>query len=136
MIAAFAVIAFSGGCTSTHRAGVDGTEVIVRNFAIDAPATLTEGTTKFAIVGEGPTMHELNIAATASSPSGLPVTAEGLVDDQEETSTFHHVGEEEGIDIGDHRTMTVTLPPGHYVMYCNMEGHYQAGMATEFTVTS
>jgi uncharacterized cupredoxin-like copper-binding protein len=28
----------------------------------------------------------------------------------------------------------VRLPPGHYVLYCNMEGHYLAGMHAEVTV--
>jgi uncharacterized cupredoxin-like copper-binding protein len=31
-------------------------------------------------------------------------------------------------------TVTVTLTPGHYVVMCNIEGHYKAGMYADFDV--
>jgi len=30
--------------------------------------------------------------------------------------------------------VTVNLPPGHYVVMCNIEGHYKAGMYADFDV--
>jgi len=35
---------------------------------------------------------------------------------------------------GAHRALTVHLSPGRYVFFCNMEGHYMAGMHTEVVV--
>jgi uncharacterized cupredoxin-like copper-binding protein len=79
-------------------------------------------------------MHELNIARTDMSSKALPLAADGIIDDQNPHAGFEHLAEAEGIDIGQHASLTVNLTPGHYVLYCNMEGHYMAGMSTDFTV--
>ena len=57
-----------------------------------------------------------------------------MVDEEASPTTFQHLDELEGLDIGDRGTLRVHLTAGHYVLYCNMDGHYQAGMSTEFTV--
>ena len=137
LVAAFAAVTGGLGACSSSKASTAGTtRLTVRNFAIDAPSTVKAGTVRFAIVGQGPTMHELNIAETNASRKDLPVADDGTVDDKEDSPGFHHVAEAEGIDIGDTRAMTVSLAPGHYVLYCNMPGHYGEGMATEMTVTA
>jgi uncharacterized cupredoxin-like copper-binding protein len=33
-------------------------------------------------------------------------------------------------------TVTVDLTPGHYIVMCNIEGHYKAGMYADFDVLS
>lgn len=119
-----------------RSAGVPaGISVRLRNFSIDAPETVPAGALTFVAFGEGPSMHELNIAETSIAPTQLPVAADGTIDDQTEHAGFRHVAEAEGIDIGDRAVLRVNLTPGHYVMYCNMEGHYQAGMVKAFEVT-
>ena len=79
-------------------------------------------------------MHELAIARTDLAPDALPLAKNSTVDDERDLPGFHKVGEEEGVDLGDHRVKTVRLDPGHYVLYCNMPGHYLAGMHTELVV--
>ncbi|MFT3894213.1 MAG: sulfocyanin-like copper-binding protein [Anaerolineales bacterium] len=41
----------------------------------------------------------------------------------------------EDIPPSDSRDLTVNLGAGHYVMVCNLPGHYQQGMHMDFTVT-
>ena len=120
----------------SHAKAQPGAKASIRlkNFEIDVPQTLPAGLTTFDISSTGPTMHELNIAKTDMSSAKLPLAAEGIVDDTNPHAGFEHLGEAEGIDIGDHDGLTVNLTPGHYSLYCNMEGHYMAGMHADFTV--
>ena len=108
--------------------------VHLQNFKIDIASTVAAGLTRLAISSSGPTMHELNVVKTDRAANDLPLASDGTVDDQNPHSDFDHLAEAEGIDIGKTDSLTVNLTPGHYVLYCNMEGHYQAGMATAFTV--
>jgi len=119
------------------RAGADrAVRAVERNFSIRVPHTVAPGLVRFDITGAGPTMHEFNVVRTTRSAEALPVAADGTVDDQSPHTDFTHLGEAEGIDIGDHKSLTVRLAPGQYVLYCNMDGHYQSGMATELTVAA
>ncbi len=124
------------GCSSRPRTeAVDAVvPVDLANFKITLPTHVRAGVIKFALTGVGPTMHEFNIARTDAESSALVLAADGTVSDQIEHAGFEHIGEREGIDIGAHASLTVRLYPGHYVLYCNMYGHYQAGMHAEVTV--
>jgi uncharacterized cupredoxin-like copper-binding protein len=46
-----------------------------------------------------------------------------------------HLGEVAELDLGQSGALTVTLKPGTYILYCNISGHYAAGMWTLLTVT-
>jgi len=35
---------------------------------------------------------------------------------------------------GASANLSLTLPAGHYVLLCNLPGHYAGGMSTHFTV--
>ena len=121
-------------CTSAKAQSGAKAAIHLKNFEIGVASTLPAGLTTFDISSVGPTMHELNIARTDMSSGKLPVSADGTVDDLTPHAGFDHLAEAEGIDIGEHKTLTVNLTPGHYSLYCNMEGHYMAGMHTDFTV--
>ncbi len=107
----------------------------VANFKIAGPAQLKSGVVEFDLHGLGPTMHEFNVARTDMNPKELPLADDGTVDDQNVHSGFVHVAEREGIDMGRSASLTVALQPGHYVLYCNMDGHYKAGMNLEVIVS-
>jgi hypothetical protein len=111
-------------------------KVSVRNFAIDAPTAVPAGAIHFVVHSAGPTMHEFNIAQTDLGADALPLAADGTVDDTKPHAGFTLVAGLPGIDLGETKTLSATLPPGHYVLYCNMDGHYTAGMSRPFTVTS
>ena len=132
-----AVALLAAGCrgSAAAQSAPAGVPVVVSNFRIDAPATVKAGDVTFAITGTGPTMHELNIAETDLPGDQLPTAPDGTVDDSSPHPGFTHLAEREGIDIGNHATLRAHLTPGRYVLYCNMYGHYRAGMWTVVTVT-
>jgi len=52
----------------------------------------------------------------------------------EEARGVELLDEAEGLDIDDRETLVLDLTAGHYVMYCNLEGHYLGGMYAAFAV--
>lgn len=75
--------------------------------------------------------HEFVIVQTDLAADQLPKNAEGLVDEEKLTS----FGEQGDIEPGKTVDLTVELHPGRYLMICNLPGHYNAGMHTEFNVS-
>jgi len=135
-VALVAVAAFVGGCSGgAPPGGLLMVPITVRNFAIDAPGSVRAGPIRFEISGGGPSMHEFNVARTSYLPDALPLTDGGVVDDLTPHDGFDHLAEAEGIDIGTKKHLDLNLSPGTYVLYCNMDGHYQAGMSVRLTVT-
>ncbi len=125
-----------GSCGATSNSALVDRAVPVdlKNYQISAPAQVHAGLVRFDLHGLGPTMHEFVIARTNRKGGDLPLAADDTVDDHGEYPGFTLLGEEEAIDMNDKASFTVRLTPGHYVLFCNMEGHYLAGMHTEVTV--
>jgi uncharacterized cupredoxin-like copper-binding protein len=136
VVAGVSLIAAAGCGGGAHAQTIDAVvPVELSNFKITVPEHVKPGVVKFVLRGVGPTMHEFNVVRTDDSAAALPLAADGTVDDQNPHPGFLHLAEEEGIDIGQRASLVVRMRPGHYVMYCNMDGHYQAGMRTEVTVS-
>lgn len=106
-------------------------QVTVRNFKIELPAVIPTGKVTFVVHGAGATLHEFNVARSDLAPKALPLADDDTVDDTQNTAHFFWVGQVEGIDIGDTATFTTNITPGQYVFYCNMDGHYMAGMSAQ-----
>ena len=45
-----------------------------------------------------------------------------------------NVGETGDLAAGASKSLTLSLPAGHYALICNLPGHYKAGQHTDFTV--
>ncbi len=101
----------------------------VRQDAAAVPA----GTVSFRIRNQGPTTHELIVVRTDRAPGELPLQSDGLTVD-EEGPGVEFLEEVEGLDIDDRQTLDLDLAPGHYVLYCNLEGHYLGGMYAALAV--
>jgi uncharacterized cupredoxin-like copper-binding protein len=99
-----------------------------RDFRISAPASIRAGTVQFRIHNRGPDTHELLIAR--ASNGWLPFRADGLTIDEETIHPSVFEGQERG-KTGDLR---VRLAPGRYILFCNMAGHYLAGMRKTIVV--
>ena len=95
----------------------------VRQDAAVVPA----GTVSFRILNQGPTTHEVIVVRTDLAPDKLPLQPDGLTVN-EEAPGIDLLDEVEGLDIDDRETLALRLTPGHYVLYCNLEGHYLGGM--------
>ena len=96
-------------------------------------AAVPAGTVSLRIRNQGPTTHEVIVVRTDRAPAKLPLQRDGLTVD-EEARGIDLVDEVGGLDIDDRHTMVLRLAPGHYVLYCNLEGHYLGGMYAALTV--
>jgi len=75
--------------------------------------------------------HEMVVTKLSGSGGTLPYDADAMRVDEEAAGSKGEVSE---LPAGEKGALTVTLAPGTYVLYCNIEGHYAAGMWTEITV--
>ncbi len=73
--------------------------------------------------------HSLDIVQTDLAPDKLPRTADNNVD----MSKLTVVASVPEIQPGESKDVTVNLAPGHYVIVCNLPGHYDQGMRAEIT---
>jgi caa(3)-type oxidase subunit IV len=74
--------------------------------------------------------HQFTIVKTNLPAGQLPVSG-GQVDE----SQLDVIGKTNVLPTGASTDLTVTLTPGKYVMFCNVSGHYQAGMYAALTVS-
>jgi uncharacterized cupredoxin-like copper-binding protein len=108
--------------------------VLLKDFKVQQDAAIVPaGTVNFRILNQGPTSHELIVVRTDRAPDKLPLQRDGLTVD-EEAPGIDLLDEAEGLDIDDRQTLVLRLAPGHYVLYCNLEGHYLGGMHAALTV--
>jgi len=76
--------------------------------------------------------HELIVANLAGYDNGVPYNADtGRV---QEDANGMNLGETHRFDAGGKKTVTLTLEPGKYLVYCNIAAHYASGMWTILTV--
>jgi uncharacterized cupredoxin-like copper-binding protein len=119
MVSEFSV--FSGGVSSSVSA--QEKEWSISSDAASIPA----GTVTFSATNRGTTTHELVVLSTDATPDTLPVKA-GRASEEGD------LGEVEDLAPGETKSVTLQLVPGHYLLICNLPGHFQQGMATELTV--
>jgi uncharacterized cupredoxin-like copper-binding protein len=81
----------------------------------------------FDATNHGKVAHELVVIKTDKAQGALPV-AKGKADETGD------LGEAEDVNPGSSKAVTLLLKPGHYVLICNLAGHYQAGMHAAFTI--
>jgi uncharacterized cupredoxin-like copper-binding protein len=119
-----------------HEPTPSGTpvNVLLKDFEVQADAAaVPAGTVSFRILGQGPTTHEFVVVRTDRAPDKLPLQRDGLTVN-EEAPGIDLVDEAGSLDIDDRQTLVLRMAPGHYVMYCNFEGHYLGGMHAALTV--
>ena len=102
--------------------------------------TYSAGQVTFNITNDGDKEHEFVVRKTDLQSDALPLNADGEVsEDAPELTPVGDPSEAAEIASGSKdRTLTVTLQPGHYVIFCNLHVeellHYQKGMHVDFTV--
>ena len=100
----------------------------IRDFRIQLGAsTVATGPMTFLLHSRGPSTHEFKVARTNLPPARLPLGKDGLTvnEDSPLLSDVHRLT---FVDIGQTVRVSVDLPPGNYVFFCNFEGHYLGGM--------
>jgi uncharacterized cupredoxin-like copper-binding protein len=113
----------------------------VKEWQISLSATtVAAGAITFNITNAGDKEHEFVVRKTTLTSDKLPQNAAGEV--SEDSTELTEVGDpSEVAEIASgstDRTLTVTLQPGHYVIFCNLHVedllHYQKGMHVDVTV--
>lgn len=76
-------------------------------------------------------VHEMVVAPLKSPDEMLPYDEGNAKVDE---NAAGHVGEVAELDPGKSRSVTLDLSPGAYILYCDIPGHYMAGMWTILNV--
>jgi uncharacterized cupredoxin-like copper-binding protein len=119
----------SSGGSGSNGGGKTAVDVGVKEFTITPNVTHVEaGPVTFHVANDGTTEHEMVLIRTDSAPGGLPIK-------DGEASEKGAMGEVDGLEAGQSGSVTLNLKPGHYLMICNVPGHYLGGMRTAFTVS-
>lgn len=125
--------AAASGSASTAPTGT-AVAVAESEYTITAvPATVPAGAAELHVTNNGNAAHELIVLKTDAAPAALPLSADGRVDLTSSSLTV--VGQAQNIVAGGSANVSATLPAGHYVLICNITGHYAAGMHTGLDVT-
>jgi len=104
------------------------TKVTMREFTLSAsPKSVTAGKVTFSVKNSGDDEHALTVIRTTKAASKLPQSSG-------RASETGRVGKVEDIAAGRTKRLTVSLKKGHYVLICNIPGHYAGGMRADFTV--
>ena len=133
--AAVAAGVLAAGCGSgTSGSATASAQVTVteRDFHIGLSTdAIQAGTVRLQIHNAGPDDHELIVAPQRSS--GLPLRSDGFTVNEEAIASSEP-GSIEPQQPGGTENLIVALKPGRYTLFCNMEGHYMAGMHTTLVV--
>ena len=124
-----------GGPTPTPIEGAQEVAVSLADdpsFAVFAePVTVASGPVVFRVSNDGTQAHNFRLIATDRSPDDLPLSR-GAVD--EEAADVVASIPDFAAD-GAESVAVALLPPGNYVLICNVPGHYLAGMYLGLQVT-
>jgi uncharacterized cupredoxin-like copper-binding protein len=125
---AFLVLGLVGGCTASDPAAAGSVvNVTLHDFRIDSESTSVSGDQDviFRIDNQAPVTHEFVVVRSDLPPDQLAIGSDGLSVDEDQLDPMGEIGE---VESGTIQTLALHLSPGHYVFFCNLEGHYLGGM--------
>ena len=119
----------AGACGGTPESTEQPTLTVeLTDFAVKAdPGTVKAGHNVFAIRNRASMIHDLVVIKTDLAPNALPLDGGKAKEDGKLAGVAN-------ISAGVSRKLVLELPAGHYVLMCNVPGHYQLGMRTALTV--
>lgn len=121
--------------TITVAPNAPNAAITLNDYKIGTGTTeFTAGTYGLSVANGGPSVHELLVFQTDLDPADFPKNADGSV--QEDGAGVSKISDGDNIDPGKLQARTVDLTqPGHYVLICNLPGHFQAGMYATINVS-
>ena len=133
LVLALTVLAAAGCSAGAPTAGPRArlVEVNERDFHIAiTPNHVPAGNVLLVARNQGPDTHEVIVVR---SRSRLPLRLDGLTVDE---AALEHVtvASFDGAGPGTARYLRLHLAPGRYELFCNMAGHFMAGMHGELVV--
>jgi hypothetical protein len=128
-----ATIVVASACGATQQGAADRLPVVrvsERDFHIAvSPRRIASRDVRLVMQNHGPDTHELIIVRAGRS--GLPLRLDGLTVNEEALKSVATV---EGTDPGTVEELRLHLKRGRYELFCNMAGHFMAGMHAELVV--
>lgn len=122
-------------CGSSSATSGEGIDVKLDDFLVHlGAATAKSGEITLRLHNLGPSTHEINVDRTDLPEGDLPLRADGLSVD-EKSPKMTRIDSVEILEAGDKKNLELDLPPGHYVLYCNLEGHYLGKMHATLDVS-
>jgi uncharacterized cupredoxin-like copper-binding protein len=126
--AAVVVLAAGGVGAALAMQSAATTKVTEKEFKVTpVPAKVKAGKVTFSVKNVGHLEHEFIVVKTSKPASKLPVKGATAV-------VTGKVGALTHVKPGSTKTLTLALKAGHYVLLCNLPGHYKAGQYANFTV--
>jgi uncharacterized cupredoxin-like copper-binding protein len=118
----------ASGCSAAPAGPVTAR---LQEFSINlGRATASPGNVEFSVTNGGSIVHEFVVIDTDAAANSLTVGADGSVSED----GLSVVDEIEDIAVASTQSLTVNLAAGHYVLICNLPGHYAGGMRADFQV--
>ena len=118
------------GNEAVSRASDSLVRISERDFRlVVAPGHIRAGEAELVVRNQGPDTHELIIVRARRSR--LPLRLDGLTVDEE---ALRAVATVEGVAPKGVGRVRLHLAPGRYELFCNMAGHFMAGMHSELVV--
>ena len=110
---------------------INGTE---KEWEIAIDSDLHEaGTVAFNLTNEGTIAHEFLVVRSEKSATELVADVDPTTNRIDE-ALLDVIDEQPEYEPGVPGAVTVSLTPGHYVVMCNIEGHYKAGMYADLEI--
>lgn len=94
-------------------------------------ATAKVGTVTFDVTNPASNKmkHEMVVIKTDLTEDKLPIKGTRVDEDK-----LKNMGETHDMKPGKTKKLKLKLPAGHYILMCNVPGHYASGMHSSFTV--
>ena len=135
IVVAVLISGCSSGSAKTASPADSHVGVVLEDFKLTTSSVkLKAGRIAFDVVNNGPSTHTFKVDRTDLAADSLPIDDSGLLV-LEDAPELHRVGSVASLSIGAKHTLTLDLPPGHYVVYCNLEGHYLSNMRVGIDVS-
>jgi uncharacterized cupredoxin-like copper-binding protein len=134
-LACAATVFAVAGCGGTASSAPGGRVIQVseRDFAISlSPRRISSGSVVFRVHNKGPDRHEFIVVRVPKG--GLPLRTDGITISEEKLASVTPGGLEPA-ESGAVRELRLQLHPGTYEVFCNMSGHFMAGMHAKLVVT-
>jgi uncharacterized cupredoxin-like copper-binding protein len=131
---ALLMLALVLGCSAPTPTTGNAVNVTLRDFRINLSTRASSGgDVVFRVYNAAPATHEFVVVPTDLAPDALPIGSDGLSVDE---GAFETSGEIAEVPAGSTETLALHLAPGHYVFFCNLEGHYLGGMHGDLRVAA
>jgi uncharacterized cupredoxin-like copper-binding protein len=133
-LAVLAVLCVTPSALAADAGAPARIDVTLRDFKIKLSRhSVPAGPVDIHVHNGGPSTHEINVDRTNLDGGSLPIKGDGLTVNEDSKSLLR-VDSIEQLNLDESGDLHLNLRPGHYVLYCNLEGHYLGGMHASFDV--